>query len=142
MIREAEKTDKDQLLELYRMLVPTSRKLLVLDEQIDRIKRDPNNFLLVYEKEGECLGTVTLTICLQALVGMRPYAVIENIVVHESHRSKNIGRELLQYVEDYCKSIDCHKIMLLSNAMRNRAHHFFEREGYSGSVSKGFKKYL
>ncbi|WP_430041975.1 GNAT family N-acetyltransferase [Paenibacillus dokdonensis] len=53
-----------------------------------------------------------------------------------------MGQKLLQYIEDYCKSIECHRIMLLSNSTRQRAHHFFEREGYSGSVSKGFKKYL
>ncbi|MFX3635606.1 MAG: GNAT family N-acetyltransferase [Candidatus Pristimantibacillus sp.] len=75
-------------------------------------RRDPNNFLLVYDEEGEILGTLTLNICLQALHGIRPYGV-ENIIVHENHRSKNIGRELLQYVEDYCKLIDCHRIKLI-----------------------------
>jgi GNAT superfamily N-acetyltransferase len=142
MIREAERTDKEQLFELYRMLVPNSKKMNVLEEQIDKIRRDPNNFLLVYVEKGEILGTLTLNICLQALHGIRPYGVVENIIVHENHRSKNIGRKLLQYVEDYCKSIDCHRIMLLSNSTRERAHQFFEREGYNGSISKGFKKYF
>lgn len=32
--------------------------------------------------------------------------------------------------------------MILSNSERQRAHQFFEREGYNGTVSKGFKKYL
>ncbi|MFD0679420.1 MULTISPECIES: GNAT family N-acetyltransferase [unclassified Paenibacillus] len=142
MIREAEITDKDQLFELYRMLVPNSKKMNVLEEQIDKIKRDPNNFLLVFDEKEKILGTLTLNICLQALHGIRPYGVVENIIVHENHRSKNIGRKLLQYVEDYCKSIDCHRIMLLSNSTRERAHQFFEREGYNGSISKGFKKYF
>ncbi|MCR8630177.1 GNAT family N-acetyltransferase [Paenibacillus radicis (ex Xue et al. 2023)] len=142
MIREAEITDKDQLFDLYRMLVPNSKKMNVLEEQIDKIKRDPNNFLLVFDEKGKILGTLTLNICLQALHGLRPYGVVENIIVHENHRSKNIGRKLLQYVEDYCKSIDCHRIMLLSNSTRERAHEFFEREGFNGSISKGFKKYF
>ncbi|KQX48548.1 MULTISPECIES: GNAT family N-acetyltransferase [unclassified Paenibacillus] len=142
MIREAERTDRDQLFELYRMLVPNSKKMNVLEEQINTIRNDPNNFLLVYDEEGKILGTVTLNICLQALHGTRPYGVVENIIVHENHRSKNIGRKLLQYVEDYCRLINCHRIMLLSNSTRERAHQFFEREGYKGSISKGFKKYL
>ena len=142
MIREAERTDKDQITELYKMLVPNSKKMYVLEEQIEKIRRDSNNFLLVYEEEGEILGTLTLNICIQALHGTRPYGVVENIVVHENQRSKNIGRRLLQYVENYCKSINCHRIMLLSNSTRQRAHQFFEREGFNGSVSKGFKKYL
>jgi N-acetylglutamate synthase-like GNAT family acetyltransferase len=142
LIREAEGKDKEQLFQLYRMLVPNSKKMNVLEEQIERIRVDPMNFLLVYEAGGEILGTVTLNICLQALHGSRPYGVIENIIVHENHRGKNIGQKLLQYIEDYCRSIDCHRIMLLSNSQRLKAHQFFEREGYSGSVSKGFKKYL
>lgn len=142
MIREAERIDKEQLFELYRMLVPNSKKMNVLDEQIDTIRRDPNNFLLVYDEAGEILGTVTLNICLQALHGSRPYGVVENIIVHENHRSKNIGQKLLEYVEDYCRSINCHRIMLLSNSKRERAHQFFEKVGYDGSISKGFKKYL
>ncbi|MEC0239866.1 GNAT family N-acetyltransferase [Paenibacillus dokdonensis] len=142
MIREAEISDKDQIFDLYRMLVPNSKKMNVFGEQIEIIRRDPNNFLLVYEENGEILGTVTLNICLQALHGFRPYGVVENVIVHENHRNRNIGQKLLKYIEDYCKSIECHRIMLLSNSTRQRAHQFFEREGYSGSVSKGFKKYL
>ncbi len=82
MIREAERTDRDQLFGLYRMLVPNSKRMNVLEEQIDKIRMDTNNFLLVYDEEGEILGTLTLTICLQALHGLRPYGVIENIIVH------------------------------------------------------------
>lgn len=142
MIREAERSDRNQLYELYRMLVPNSKKMNVLEEQIDRIKSDPNNFLLVFDEGGEIVGTVTLNICIQALHGTRPYGIIENIIVRENHRSKSVGQQLLQYVEDYCRSINCHRIMLLSNSTRERAHQFFEREGYDGSVSKGFKKYF
>lgn len=142
MIREAEGKDKEQLSSLYRMLVPNSKKMNVLEEQIDKIRMDPFNFVLVYEEGGALLGTLTLNICLQAMHGTRPYGVIENIVVHEDHRSRNIGQSLLQYAEEYCRSLNCHKIMLLSHSKRLRAHQFFEREGYDGSVSKGFKKYL
>jgi N-acetylglutamate synthase-like GNAT family acetyltransferase len=142
LIREAERTDRDQIFRLYRMLVPNSKRMNVLEEQIEKIRMDPNNFLLVYDEGGKILGTLTLNICLQALHGLRPFGVVENIIVDENHRSQNIGRKLIQYVEEYCKSIDCHKIMLLSNLIRQRAHQFFEREGYNGSISKGFKKYL
>lgn len=142
MIREAEGTDKDKLFELYRMLVPNSRKMNVLEEQIETIRKHPYNFLFVYDEGGDILGTVTLNICLQALHGKRPYGVIENIIVHENHRNKKIGQKLLQYVEEFCRSLNCHRIMLLSNSARESAHQFFEREGYDGLVSKGFKKYL
>lgn len=124
------------------MLVPNSKKMNVIEEQIDIIRNDSNNFLFVFDNNGEILGTVTLNICIQAMHGTRPYGVVENIIVHENHRCTNIGQQLLEHVEEYCRSINCHRIMLLSNSTRERAHKFFEREGYDGSVSKGFKKYF
>ncbi|MFE0554814.1 GNAT family N-acetyltransferase [Paenibacillus sp. NPDC058910] len=142
MIREAETKDKKQLFELYKMLVPNSKKMNVLEEQIEKIRHDPNNFLFVYDNDGEILGTITLNICLQALHGERAYAIAENVIVHENHRNNNIGQKLFKHIDEYCKSINCHRIMLLSNSTRQEAHRFFEREGYDGSVSKGFKKYL
>lgn len=42
MIREAERSDKDQIFELFRMLVPNSKKMNVLEEQIEKIRRDTN----------------------------------------------------------------------------------------------------
>ncbi|WP_053366474.1 hypothetical protein [Bacillus sp. FJAT-27245] len=52
MIRETEKSDKTQLFKLYKMLVPNSKKMIVQGEQIDKIRKDPNTFLLVYDGEG------------------------------------------------------------------------------------------
>jgi len=43
MIREAEGTDKDQIFGLYKMLVPNSKKMNVLEDQINKIKKDPNH---------------------------------------------------------------------------------------------------
>ncbi|WP_181592535.1 GNAT family N-acetyltransferase [Paenibacillus sp. YN15] len=142
LIREAEGRDQEQLSRLYRMLVPNSKKMNVQAEQIGKIRTDPMNFIFVYEEQGELLGSLTLNICMQALHGEQPYAIVENVIVHEDHRSKNIGQQLFRHVEEYCNSIHCHRIMLLSKATRIRAHRFFEREGYDGQVSKGFKKYL
>lgn len=142
MIREAEDRDEEQLSKLYRMLVPNSKKMEVQQEQLRKIRNDPMNFIFVYEEHGELLGSLTLNICMQALHGERPYAIVENVIVHEDHRGKSIGQSLFRHVEAYCNSIHCHRIMLLSKATRIRAHQFFEREGYDGQVSKGFKKYL
>lgn len=44
LIREAVGKDKDQLSKLYRMLVPNSKKMNVLEEQIEKIRVDPMNF--------------------------------------------------------------------------------------------------
>lgn len=38
MIREAEIRDKDQIYQLYRMLVPSSNNIEVLEEQVDALE--------------------------------------------------------------------------------------------------------
>ncbi|GMK39573.1 N-acetyltransferase [Paenibacillus sp. CCS19] len=142
MIREAEAHDTAALYRLYRMLLPNSRQLNVVEERIIEIRNNTNNFIFVYEENNELLGTLTLTICLEALHGSMSYGVIENVVVDESTRGNGIGKKLMDHAEDYCRRIKCSKLMLLSSSQRERAHQFFESVGYDQTVSKAFKKYL
>jgi GNAT superfamily N-acetyltransferase len=87
-------------------------------------------------------GTIFLTLCLDPMYQFRPYAVIENLFVREEYRGQGIGKSLLEFVEKLCIDRNCKKIMLMSSSKRVEAHKFFESLGYSGSVSKGFKKYI
>jgi ribosomal protein S18 acetylase RimI-like enzyme len=72
----------------------------------------------------------------------RPYAVVENIIVNPAFRGNGIGKSLLAHVEQLCVLRGCTKIMLLSSASRVEAHEFFKKNGFNGSVSRGFKKYI
>jgi len=81
MIREAEAKDVATLFHLYRMLLPNSKRLNVEENRIVEIRNDSKNFIFVYEEGNEIKGTLTLTICLEALHGSMSYGVIENVVV-------------------------------------------------------------
>lgn len=142
MIREAESKDVHILEDLYRALAPNSKNIKVLPERIEQINADPNNFLFVYEEQGIVAGTIFVTICLDPMYQFRPYAVVENVIVDKNLRGTGIGNKLLEHVEQLCISKACTKIMLLSSANRIEAHSFFTKNGYSGTVSKGFKKYI
>jgi N-acetylglutamate synthase-like GNAT family acetyltransferase len=141
MIREAETGDRKSIQRLYEILCP-NEQINVLAERIDQIKEDLNNYLFVYEEDSQILGTVFITICLDVMFGFQPYAVLENIIVQDSVRGRGIGKKLLEHIEHECRKLHCTKIMLLSNINRIEAHEFFEKNGYDGTVSKGFKKYL
>lgn len=141
MIREAEHRDRERIEELYRVLIPDDNEIVVLNERIDQIKQDPHNFLFVNEINGRVEGTVLLSICLDAMYGNRPYAVVENIIVDPLCRGMGVGKELLQYIEDYCSKAACREVLLMSNIKRSAAHEFFERQGFN-HIAKGFKKYL
>ncbi|MBW7473140.1 GNAT family N-acetyltransferase [Paenibacillus oenotherae] len=141
MIREAEIRDRARIEELYRILIPDADDINVLEERIEQIKRDSNNFLYVAEIDGRVEGTVLLSICLDAMFGNRPYAVAENIIVDPASRGKGVGKDLITCAVSQCKKLGCREVLLMSNLRRTEAHLFFERQGFS-PVAKGFKKYL
>jgi GNAT superfamily N-acetyltransferase len=142
MIREAEPGDAGALQRLYEVLVPGNPRIRVLPERLARIRRDESNFLFVFEHEGQVVGTLAVTLCLDAMFEERPIGLLENLVVEPGARGRGVGRELMLHAERFCQERGCTKLLLLSNAYRKEAHAFFERLGYDGSVSRAFKKYL
>lgn len=142
MIREAVADDSKTLEGFYKLLAPASMNINVLPERLEQIKQDNNNFLFVYEENGELLGTIFLTLCMSPAYEFRPYGLVEYVYVIEDARGKGIGSSLMKHVEDFCISKHCTRISLMSSAHRLEAHKFFERRGYNGTISKTFKKYI
>ncbi|MGF7033848.1 GNAT superfamily N-acetyltransferase [Paenibacillus mucilaginosus] len=142
MIREAAGEDADTLAGFYRELAPSSRNVNVLPERVEQIRRDPNNFLFIYEEEGIPLGRVFLTLCMDPGYEFRPNGVIEYMVVAESARGRGIGSALLEHAERLCATKHCTRVSLMSGSERTEAHRFYESRGYKGTASKAFKKYI
>jgi GNAT superfamily N-acetyltransferase len=143
-IREAESPDAPAILELYRQLVRPVAPDVAIDvrtERIEQIRRDPHNFLWVIESGQEVFGTAFVTLCLDPMHGRQPYAVLENFVFDERHRTKGYGARLMRYAVDFCYRADCSKIMLQSHGSRLQAHGFFEAQGFSAANKKAFVKY-
>jgi len=66
---------------------------------------------------------------------------VESVHVRSDQRSKGIGAQLLAAAEKLARDRGCYRIQLTSNNVREDAHRFYEREGYTQS-HKGFKKHL
>jgi len=139
-VRRARATDAAGLSRLYAELVPHAA-LDVQPAQLAALEADPRSLLLVFERDGALLGTVSISLCADAMFGRRPFAVVENIVVAAAARGHGVGAALLAAAERLCVEADCTKIMLLSAARRADAHLFFERRGYDGTAKRGFVKY-
>ena len=139
-VRPAKPADSHRIAELYAQLVQNSG-VNVLPERIAEVSDDSNTGLFVCERNGIVEGTALVSLCADVMFGSQPFAVVENIVVNQAHRGLGLGASLLQYVEAFCSSKDCSKIMLLSASQRDEAHRFFEREGFAGSSKRGFVKY-
>jgi predicted N-acetyltransferase YhbS len=140
IFREAIASDAKVLESLLRQLVDND-KVAVLPEQLDNIKSRQDNFVFVVEQGQNLLGMIQLTICPDIMFKKQPYAVLENIIVSAQAQGLGVGQLLMKAVESMCLERDCSKIMLLSAVTRSKAHGFFEANGYSGNIKKGFVKY-
>ncbi|QRK11446.1 GNAT family N-acetyltransferase [Archangium violaceum] len=127
---------------MYELLVPHNPRIRVLLERLERLRGAADDFCFVDERDGQVVGTVLLHLCPDVMFEDRPYALLENLVVDPGARGRGSGRALLGQAERVCREHGCTKVVLLSGVHRTAAHTFFERLGYSGSVSRAFKKYL
>jgi GNAT superfamily N-acetyltransferase len=58
-------------------------------------------------------------------------AFLEGFVVDEAVRSRGVGLQLLEAVESRARERGCAEIRVQSNVLRERAHSFYERNGYT-----------
>lgn len=142
MIREALPQDAVSIEALYRILLPEDQNIHVSPGRISQIAGNPDSLLYVYEDQGEIAGTVHLHLCMDALSGDHPIAVIERVVTAPQLRGKGYGTALMRHAEETAARRGALKIMLSSNAKRGKAHRFYEKLGYDGEGSKLFKKYI
>lgn len=57
-------------------------------------------------------------------------AEVSGLVVDASVRSQGIGQRLLERAEQWARDKGCRTIGLRTNVVRERAHAFYERQGY------------
>jgi N-acetylglutamate synthase-like GNAT family acetyltransferase len=139
-IRHAEPADANRITELYRQLV-SNTAISVQAERISAISEDAKTALFVCALDGQVEGSALVCLCTDVMFDSQPFAVVENIIVNEAVRGKGLGAALLRHIEAFCLAKNCSKIMLLSASQRERAHHFFEQAGFTGTSKRGFVKY-
>lgn len=87
MIREASIEDDDSILKLGMLINPQYTKLFSLN----KILKDPNAKIMVYEENQNVLGFVHI-IELEELID------IINIVVDDNYRKNGIGSKLIEHI--------------------------------------------
>lgn len=86
----------------------------------------------IYEKE-KCIGISGFWINTKLYSGK--YLEMDNVVVHENYRSKGIGKLLCDWCIQKAKENNCKHIMLDAYLENEKAHKFYEREGF---IKKGY----
>lgn len=87
-----------------------------------------NHALFVYEGKS-----ITGWIHLEAVNDLIEETKVEikALVVNQSERSKGVGSLLVKTAKEWAKTYGSNTIYLSCNIIRDRAHAFYEREGFS-----------
>jgi GNAT superfamily N-acetyltransferase len=70
-------------------------------------------------------------------------AEVNGLIVADGQRSLGAGARLLEAAEDWARQHSCKSMSVRSNVIRERAHKFYERNGYEHyKTQKSFRKPL
>jgi PhnO protein len=139
-IRRARKGDAERLAALSEELgYPAS--VAEMKGRLGRVLREPQDIVLVAEKSGEVIGWLHLGVCHQLETPV--FAEINGLIVAEGQRSAGAGAKLLEAGERWARKKKCLGMSVRSNVVRERAHAFYQRQGYEHyKTSKVFRKPL
>lgn len=144
MVREAAWDDLDAVLSLYLHLhedrVPERDARLASTWR--QIMEDENHHLIVNEVDGQIVSSCVCVIIPNLTRNVRPYAFVENVVTHASHRGKEYASQCLDFAKAIAERENCYKMMLLTGSRRPEILRFYERAGYNSSDKTAFIQWL
>ena len=140
MIREANRDDLNELLELYLYLhedsIPDESEHL--SKTWEQIINDPNHHIIVNEVDGKIVSSCVCVIIPNLTRNVRPYAFIENVVTHKDYRRRGLAQECLNFARDIALKENCYKMMLLTGSKDPNTLHFYEKAGYNSTEKTAF----
>jgi GNAT superfamily N-acetyltransferase len=139
-IRRARPSDVARLASLAGELgYPTTTA--EMKSRLRRVKPAVNNAIFVAEDGRDVIGWIHVSVSYLLEVPLR--AEINGLVVSAASRSRGTGARLLEAAEAWARTKKCEGTSVRSNVIRDRAHKFYERNGYEHyKTQKAFRKPL
>lgn len=140
-IRRAKTEDAARLRELTRQLGYPATPAEIR-KRMRGIRSAAQHALFVAEtKDPGVIGWIHVS--KQPLLEAEIVAQINGLVVAEERRSLGVGAQLLAAAEDWARKHGCKGMAVRSNVIRERAHLFYERNGFEHyKTQKTFRKPL
>jgi GNAT superfamily N-acetyltransferase len=140
-IRRAKSADAPQLAVLTGQLGYPATAAQIR-ERLRRIQPASQNAVFVADSSRD--GVVGwLHVSRDALLESEIRAEVNGLVVADGQRSLGAGARLLAAAEDWARKHRCKSMSVRSNVIRERAHKFYERNGYEHyKTQKSFRKPL
>jgi GNAT superfamily N-acetyltransferase len=141
VIRRARSSDAARIAELSEELgYPATAK--DISQRMGRLRAAPPNALFVAgSPDAVIVGWTHVSVTHLVESGTR--AELNSLIVADGQRSLGAGARLLAAAEAWARKHGCSSMSVRSNVVRDRAHAFYEREGYEHyKTQKAFRKYL
>lgn len=106
---------------------------IINDEKIGNI--------LVCSYENRVVAMVNLLYSFSTALGSR-VVILEDMIVSNEYRDKNIGSKLLEFAKEFAKSKGIERITLLTDDDNFKAHKFYEKNGFKKSSMVVFRTFL
>lgn len=144
MIREANKNDLKEILQLYLFLHETSipEESERLCKTWDHIMNDENHHLIVCEVDGKIVASCVCVVIPNLTRNVRPYAFVENVVTHQDYRQKGYASACLNYAKQIAIENNCYKMMLLTGSKEESTLNFYRNAGYNSSDKTAFIQWI
>jgi N-acetylglutamate synthase-like GNAT family acetyltransferase len=97
----------------------------------EKMARYPSYTLYVAERAGAVVGSYALLIMDNLGHRATPSAIVEQVVVAQAAQSGGIGETMMRRAMADAAAAGAYKLVLSSNAKRERAHAFYERLGFT-----------
>ena len=139
-IRKIVLNDLDEIFNLLNQLYDNKLNYEKFKEIYKMKLNDKNSYYIVAIENNKIIGVLTLELQIK-LHRAKKQSFIEDLIVDESYRNRGIGKALLQNAVNYAKNNDCEVIELTSYINNEKAHKFYQNNGFIKHSYK-FKQYL
>jgi GNAT superfamily N-acetyltransferase len=99
----------------------------------DAIDADPNNALVVAERDGEVVGCLQLTYIASLTRGGGERAQIEGVRVAAAARGSGLGRRMVRWAVAEARARGCRLVQLTTDKRRPDAHRFYASLGFAAT---------
>ncbi len=140
-IRRAQRSDAARIAELSRQLgYPATASQIA--QRLRGLRPAAQHAVYVADVPGNGV-TGWVHVSVAHLVDSETRAEVHGLVVAEGQRSLGAGARLLEAAEEWSRKRGCRSMSVRSNVIRERAHKFYERQGYEHyKTQKAFRKSL
>ena len=101
-----------------------------VQRRLERIQQEDHHALYVAERsDGHVIGWVHAYV--RHLLVADAHAEVGGLVVDQDCRKRGVGRLLMRTIEQWARRQGCRAVRVRSNVVREGAHAFYRRIGYS-----------